>query len=186
MPQYEIHITVDPTDLDKAVRVLTEYEGCNVKGLQFMNWTRRGTVIDAMTSSRHTLPSAFAAKLLAEYLRALVEGERIEVLRLKVETDPFHEEDEEDIETSCYLETHLPIIGGSGFSPAADGLLYSRNVFKQNEWLTLRSEGTFESHAAKCNRTVGRLVNQGFCLAGKPHHEFVIYDSNREHDKDWE
>lgn len=186
MPQYEIHLTVDPADLDAAVKSL-EHDIFTVKGLQFQNWTRKGVVIDAMTSTRLTAPSGMAAKISADIQAENLREDGIAVLRVKVETDPFHKEPGESITESSYYETHLPIMGGEGWAPLSG--LYSRNLLKRNEWLTIRSdEGdlSFQNHSDRCSRLVGGIVSQGFCLTGKPHHELVLFDSNRDHDKDWE
>lgn len=183
MPQYEIHLTVDPADIDEAVKVL-EHDIFSVKGLQFQNWTRKGVVPDAMTSVRCTMPSGKDARIYAELQAETLRVDGINVLRIKVETDPFHTEQLESICASAYYETHLPIMGGEGWTP--NGGLYSRNLIKRNEWITIRSEGSLQNHFDLCSRSVGGLVSQNFCLVGKPHHEWALFDSNREHDKDWE
>jgi hypothetical protein len=183
MPQYEIHLTVDPADIDEAVKVL-EHDIFSVKGLQFQNWTRKGVVLDAMTSTRLTAPSGMAARISADVQAETLRMDGINVLRVKVETDPFHTEQLESICASAYYETHLPIMGGEGFT--LHGGLHSRNLLKRNEWITIRSDLSFQNHFDRCSRFVGEIVFQGFCLTGKPHHEWVLFDSNREHDKDWE
>lgn len=181
-----VHLTVDPADLDKAVTLL-DHDIFAVKGLRFQNWTRKGVVIDSMTSTRFTAPSGMAAKISADIQAENLREDGIAVLRVKVETDPFHKEPAESVTESSYYETHLPIMGGEGWVAQSRFALYSRNLVKRNEWLTIRSEkNSFQNHYDQCSRVVGAMASQNFCLAGKPHHELVLFDSNRAHDKDWE
>ena len=183
MPQYKIHLTVDPADLDEAVRLLA----CtgNTKGLCFMNWTpRKGMIQDAMTSSVFNLKDIETALMYTNGLRKDLENSNVPVIRAKIETSPFNKTEE----PGQYWESHIPIAGGWNAPPRAMGWLFSRNIQKKNSWFTFRSniKLPFDEHIDTYNHIVSDLVYGKFSLAGKPHHERVLYDSNRDHDKDWE
>lgn len=189
MSQYEIHLTVDPADLDKAVQVLNLQWDNKTKGLLFAN-TGKGE-LDAMTSCKMNLRRFEIADSLARSFEAELKNYNIETLRTKIESNPFNNISEAT--ESAYWESHLPIMGNmvtNNIVPPdySFPVLFSRNVRKGNRWATIRTsiDQSFTHHQNKCESAAAWLLARGIQTIGKPHHEIVLFDSNRDHDKGWE
>ena len=200
---YEIHMTVECDDSDVELFCFT----CSAKSV-FCGDLVKPLVVqlgvnserkDVMTSSKLTATPDGLRKYcvdLVEYFETLGWN----VLRIKIETTPWHElapQEHIAFKDGQYFESHLPVsIHTDGDLEVLNDISHylnlhvSANAFKVHEgcrtvMTTFRStgytaEGFQAEVAAKC-----RVLRDYAFSVSEPIVEFAIYDSNRSHDDKW-
>lgn len=198
---YELHISIDITDIEKARSV------CLANGIKLTEIaiSRDGVLFDAMTSSVFYGTNQGAFEQLAGTEKMFNEA-GVTVVRRKIESSPWHPlvPVNADMPKGCYFEAHIGValreeneeayqarwadlrkITGDHGCKASFNLNKIFTATNQMVMVTLRSyvlERTKFQNAL--NNVMASLVSSGFD-ATKPNIEFAIYDSNPQHDYLW-
>lgn len=195
---YEIHITV------KSDGEIEEFKACcaelEVKPL-VVQLANGSVPDDVMTSSSiKCAPS----ELRDECMRILIGLEAMgwRTIRCKVETPPFHSKvvglKPEEVLPSQYFEAHIPVqvskcddVGALRVLSRCFDMHLSANAFKiEDEVRTLMvtyrsSEFTPDAFRYEVDLRVGAIREALYHVKDVPVVEFAIFDSNREHDREW-
>lgn len=175
--EYEIHLTVSPSDAAALRRV-------GRKVLCFENVAAGYREQDCMTSVKCVAPSVQGA--LQQALADATDLGRlfgIQVLRTKIEAPPWHE-NSGLVPGGDYLETHLEVRGQ--WLPVRRPMMASVSD-RGRVFLTLRTRCVaWETHVARLDRLIAQLVLQGVAILGRVETERAVYDSYPDRDADWE
>ncbi len=195
---YEIHVTVKTDDLMHFRR---QCERVRVKPiiLDLQNHQGQGVMQDVMTSSKYTGKEPLDH---ANNIKSRLEYRGFEVVRVKIETTPFHScvpthANQLTHKLGNYFESHVRITTMPQLLDTlrayckAKGVHLSRNVLKKARegeitiLATLRTETGFleEFSAAVLDFTAGLPVS-AFDI-DKVEIEYAIYDTNKQHDLQW-
>ena len=195
---YEIHVTVKTDDLMHFRR---QCERLQVKPiiLDLQDHQGLGVMQDVMTSSKYKGKEPLDH---ANNLKSRLEYRGFEVLRVKIETTPFHScvptvANGLQVNTPNYFESHIRVYTLPKRLPAlrtyaaSKGVHVSQNILKKDTrggvWIlaTLRAyTGVLEEfQATVVNFTAGVPVS-GYDV-DKVEVEYVIYDTNTNHDHLW-
>jgi len=195
---YEVHITVK-TNLIPSFRQHCQELGIKAIVLDLQNHQGAGVMQDVMTSSKYAGPSPH---LYAEGLKMNLADLGYEILRVKIETTPWHplvptRANGYEMADYRYFESHVRICTTPteldklrNYCMASNAHL-SRNILKNNLagevaiMATLRvHQGCFEEFQALVTDFVEGLERNLYTV-DKLEVEFAIYDSNTSHDADW-
>lgn len=212
---FEIHITVKigggehgifyVDDQLNAFRMICTNGGMKAVILDLQGKTGLTMMMDVMTSATHFGDNR-SAYLAAQEQVAYLKKHNYEVVRVKIETVPWHPAAPKilakDMPPHCYFEAHIPVSIEEGDkellreSMAVElgrGHLHlSNNTFKKNHngtsvvMFTLRRDDcvarVFKSYVGNL---VSTLEQNGIGTVGKVHTEFAVYDTKVSHDAAW-
>jgi NTP pyrophosphatase (non-canonical NTP hydrolase) len=197
---YEIHVTTKHGSVP-AFRLACERIG--VKPVLLDLHLRDGGVMKDMMTSSVFLGDNAGSLREAERIAAGLRESGYEVVRIKIETVPWHpaapsrKRPDSEMPKDCYFECHLNVICTPETEARLRGLAcanaahVSRNVFKRlgdgsfTLMVTLRSyAGTSEAFRERVDAFKGVLEAASFA-AEKEIVEFSVYDTKVRHDGEW-
>jgi NTP pyrophosphatase (non-canonical NTP hydrolase) len=202
---FEIHITVNAVDefnsQDDHMGVFVCWcQTNNVKPI-ILDLERKNEVVmvDYMTSSVHYGDNNTAMEE-AKRLASKLSYEGFKVLRVKIETVPWHPAapvGNEPMPKDSYFESHLRIVTTENKRPALLNIAtlqeahLSRNYFKKlnnGEYIIMMTLRSYTDNQEQFKKRVdllkGNLFENGF-VVDKAEIEFSVYDSNTQHDTKW-
>lgn len=203
---YEIHITVKTgTDTDSidVFRDICAQLQCKAIVLDLQTSGGETAMTDVMTSSKHFGDNR-SAYIYAQNLAASLAQCDLEVVRVKIETVPWHPAapvNRQPMPKDCYFEAHIPVTLTEDDLPKLRAMVdeykgnginlhASQNLFKRHEdgtavlMVTLReNKVTYEIFKGMLNFTVENLKQKW--NVGAVHSEFSVYDTKVSHDNAW-
>jgi len=192
---YELHLTVNTNEVERFKAVCSTL---GVKPIVIDLQDRTGNTVfhDVMTSSKFHGPTPMVeSKRIADGLKS----HNFEVIRCKIEVppwDPAVPRHPGDLNKG-YFESHIRILTNEGRIPELRSLAtkhelhVSRNIFKRLEngmiyiMITLRSDGPTVFHFQNYVDTILDILEAHKFVYDKNEVEYVVYDSNKDHDKAW-
>lgn len=212
---FEIHITVKigggetgifyTNDHMVLFRNICAQGGMKAIVIDLQSRTGLSVMMDVMTSANHFGDNR-SAYLAAQSQVAYLKEHGYEVVRVKIETVPWHPAAPKilakDMPPHCYFEAHVPVSIEEGdkellresmaIELGRGHLHLSNNTFKKNPdgtsvvMFTLRRDDcvarVFKSYVGNL---VSTLERNGIGTVGKVHTEFAVYDTKVSHDAAW-
>ncbi len=197
---FEIHITVEHGDVDLFRETCSKL---NIKPV-LLDLQKNDKVVmkDMMTSS--TMKNTF--DFVEGEIKRISDGlerEGFKVVRVKVETTPWHPKAPKDASTKmprdCYFESHIGILLKDDNDELRSSTIarqfechMSQNVFKKHEdskqsvkMMTFRKyDGTSDDFIADVKKITEALEKDNIAYE-KVIHEFALYDTKVSHDNAW-
>lgn len=186
--KHEIHVTTAASAVDLRQWVdgkFPEIPGSKWR-LNVHEFVNHATppIVDVFTSEVCAGPLERVLHV-AESRHSQIRNADLTPVRVKIEAEPW---DHPMVAGEMYYESHVAILGAmpGAMQLGVKNLLISTNLRKRSMTATLRSSNcTLEMHMDRVNRAArGLLANKIAVLS--VHHEVVVHDSNRGHDKEWE
>lgn len=198
---FEIHVTVNAQD-SRIEHFCTVCKDNSIKPivLALQTLSNEDIMHDVMTSSVH-IGNNVSALAEAHRIKELLEEFRFDVVRIKIETVPWHplapSNDGDIMPPDCYFESHVAVHTSEAKRPILStlaeqfGAHMSKNVFKivdkDNfvQMMTIRwYNGLFKNFDKEVDTFIDHLKAEGFEL-DKKIVEFAIFDSRVSHDAAW-
>lgn len=198
---YEIHITVNIQD--SFIGYFCDVcKDNNVKPiiLALQTTSNEDIMHDVMTSSVH-MGDNVSALLEANRIKNLLEQNKFNVVRVKIETVPWHpaapSNDGDIMPQDCYFESHVAVHTSDArrkelsiIAEMFDAHM-SRNVFKildEDDFVQMMTirwyDGLYKDFDVEVDRFIDYLKSKGFELEKKIV-EFAVFDSEVSHDAAW-
>ncbi len=192
---FEIHVTVNTKDIGSFKKICKDI-GVKPIILDLQDKTGDTVFYDMMTSSTCSDdPYVEAVRIKSELVKF-----GFNPIRLKIESSPSYvnvpnKDNKLQILKGNYFESHIRVITiGDRISElrklCSDKAHVSRNIFKRTEngiqiLLTIRNNvGVYEDFKTRVDETVALLHGNNF-KTDKVEVEFVLFDSNKNHDSKW-